>query len=112
MVMIEGEEDSPPDGPQNMEVYRFMTALWANHSDQRQLVRDVHKWWLGVAGVEPALELLTSESSLMSDETAKNASSLEPGAWRIGGFVCVLRSSASAHAAAREFLRDTFMKAH
>ena len=110
MLMLETEEGLPADGPQEEGVYRFGTALWANHEDQNQLRVEVCAWWQELAGVIPYIEFLTSDPALMSEETAHSAASLPLGTWEIGSFVGFLRGSLSANKAAREFLRDTFMK--
>lgn len=110
VLMVETDDaELPPDGEQRVEDYGFVTTVLANYDDLAQLYRDVAGWWREAAGVEPTIELLTSDATLMSAETRAAAARLEAGYWNMSAFVGFLRSSSSARAEARQLVVDSCM---
>ena len=110
VIVVETDDAPlPPDGEQRMEDYGFVTTVLAHYHDLAQLRRDVHDWWQDAAGVEPTMEFLTSEATMMSDETRAAAARLEDGHWNMSAFVGFLRQSTSARAEARRLVVESCM---
>ncbi|HEX6739683.1 MAG TPA: hypothetical protein VF310_15490 [Vicinamibacteria bacterium] len=111
VMMVETDDaELPADGEQPVEAYGFVTTVLANYEDLDELRRDVTDWWQDAAGVQPTLELLTSDPALMGDETRAAAARLEPGYWNTSTFVGFLKTSPSARAEARGLVMESVMK--
>lgn len=84
-IVVTDDETPLPDN--SSEIYSCMTTLVTNYDDSPEFRLAVNEWWCDLCGVDPVLEVLATEVSLMAPNQRNALAELVPESWSVRAIV-------------------------
>ena len=113
MIILHEEGYSPPSDPFPRELYACMTTLVTTYDDSPAFREAVTAWWQELSGVDPVLEPLTTELSLMSPDQRETILELDPESWSVrSNVVAYPKGAPDAEAEARSLILESALSQH
>jgi hypothetical protein len=110
-IVVADEDSPPPEG--GVESYACLTTLVANYDDSSDFRQAVADWWKELSGAAPALEVLATNPSLMSQDQRDSIAELEPFSWSARSSVVLFpRDSDELEAEARKIVIEAALSAN